>query len=134
LTANLILSVNFIILKANSVIHVNSEIKSTSLRLLPCLGRSNRLSGCTLFLLSLRFHLFSILDRRDHVQNTLTDDSESASGYITAVYRQPVVGEEHFATASLDPPGGNAETTEHGYIECVCCTYTKHFNFKTVSD
>jgi len=67
------------------------------------------------------FHLYLILDGGDHIQNTLTDDSESASLYLTPVHRQTEVGEDLDATASLDPPGENAETTEHGYIECVCC-------------
>ena len=58
----------------------------------------------------------------DYVQNTSTDDTETTSAYLTAVYQQPVVGEEHGATASLCPVGRNTETTNRReYEEGLCC-------------
>jgi len=67
------------------------------------------------------FHLFPILVHGDHVQNTSTDNTELVSAYLTPVHRQPVVGEEHDATAGLDLPGRNAETTTHEYVEGWSC-------------
>jgi len=49
-----------------------------------------------------------------------TNDAEATSAYLTAVYQQPVVGEERDATASLGPVGRYPETTKHGYVEGLC--------------
>ena len=59
----------------------------------------------------------------DQESNPSTDDAETASAYQTIVYQQPVVGEEHGATAGLGPLGRNTETTKHGYVEGLCCRY-----------
>ena len=53
---------------------------------------------------------------RDQESNPSTDDARTASAYLTAVYRQPVVGEEQAETANLGP-----ETSKHGYVEGLCC-------------
>jgi len=57
----------------------------------------------------------------DQESNTSTDDTETTSAYLIAVYQQQVVGEEHGATAGLDPLGRNTETTNHEYVEGLCC-------------
>jgi len=56
----------------------------------------------------------------DQDSNTSTDDTET-SAYLTAVYQQQVVVEEHDATAGLGPLGRNPESTNHGYAESLCC-------------
>ena len=56
-----------------------------------------------------------------HVRNTSTDDTDTKSLYLTAVYQQPVVGEEHDATACLGSHGANNEFTKHGYVEGLFC-------------
>jgi len=56
---------------------------------------------------------------KDQESNPSTDDAETA--YLTAVYQQPVVGEEHDAPAGLGPVGRNPETTKHGYVEGLRC-------------
>ena len=57
----------------------------------------------------------------DQESNLPTDDAEMTSAYLTAVYQQPVVGEELGAPAGLGPVGRNPETTNHGYVEGLCC-------------
>jgi len=54
-----------------------------------------------------------------------TDDARTASAYLTAVYQQPVVGEEIGATAGLGPVGRNPEATNDGYVEGLCCRLIK---------
>jgi len=58
--------------------------------------------------------------RGDHVPHTSTDDTETTSAYLTAVYQLPVE-EEHSATASLGPLGKNTETKKHEYVKGLCC-------------
>jgi len=61
----------------------------------------------------------------DQESNPSMDDAETTSAYLTAVYQQPIVGEEHDATACLGPVGRNPETTKHGYVEG--CRYIKEY-------
>jgi len=51
----------------------------------------------------------------------MTDDTDTTSAYLTAVYKQPVVGDKHDATAGLGPHDTNTETSKHGYVEGLCC-------------
>ena len=51
----------------------------------------------------------------------MTDDTDTTSAYLTAVYKQPVVGDKHDATAGLGPHNTNTETLKHGYVEGLCC-------------
>jgi len=57
----------------------------------------------------------------DQISNPPTDDAETTSAYLTAVYQQPVVGEERGVPAGLGPVGRNPETTKHGYVEGLSC-------------
>jgi len=61
----------------------------------------------------------------DQKSNPSTEDAETTTAYLTAVYQQPIVGEEHDATACLGPVGRNSETSNDGYVEGLCCRYTK---------
>jgi len=57
----------------------------------------------------------------DQESNPSTADDDTTSSYLTAVYQQPVVGDERGAVAGLGPVGRNLETTKHGYVEGLCC-------------
>ena len=57
-----------------------------------------------------------LLVHGDQESETSTNDTQTTSAYLTAVYHQPV-GEEHGATACLGPVGRITETTKHGYVE-----------------
>jgi len=59
--------------------------------------------------------------REDQESNPSTDDAETASAYLTAVYQQPVVGEERGVTAGLGPVGRNPEISNDGCVEGFCC-------------
>ena len=56
----------------------------------------------------------------DQDSNTSTDNTDT-SAYLTAVYQQPVVGEEHGATSGWGPLGRNTDNTNHEYVEGLCC-------------
>jgi len=60
---------------------------------------------------------------KDQESNPSTKDAVTASAHLTAVYQQPVVGDERGATAGLGPVGRNLETTNDGYVEGVCCRF-----------
>jgi len=62
-----------------------------------------------------------LLVHGDQESDPSMDDAETTSAYLTAVYQQPVVGEELGAPAGLGPVGRNPETTNHGYVEGLCC-------------
>jgi len=57
----------------------------------------------------------------DRESNPSMDDAETTSAYLTAVYQQPVVGEERIAPAGFGPVGRNPESTKHGYVEGLGC-------------
>jgi len=57
----------------------------------------------------------------DQESNPSTDDAEKTSAYLTAVYQQPIEGEEYDATAGLGPFGRNPEILNDGYVEGLCC-------------
>ena len=56
----------------------------------------------------------------NYESNKMTDDTETTPAYLTAVYEQSVVGEEHGVTAGLGPVGRNTNTTNHEYVEGLC--------------
>ena len=57
----------------------------------------------------------------DQESDTMTDDTDTTSAYLTAVYQQPVVGDKHDMTVGLGPHDTNTETSKHGYVEGLCC-------------
>jgi len=61
------------------------------------------------------------LGGHEHARNTSTDDTDTKSTYLTAVFQQPVVGDEHDANACMGPHGTNTEISKHGYVEGLCC-------------
>jgi len=50
----------------------------------------------------------------------MAEDADTLA-YLTAVYQQPEVGEEHDARARLGPLCRNTESSKHGYVEGLCC-------------
>jgi len=62
----------------------------------------------------------TLLGFGDHVyvRNTSTDNTDTKSAYLTAVFQHPVVGEERGARAGLGSPGRNTATTNQ---EGLCC-------------
>ena len=45
----------------------------------------------------------------DQESDPSMDNAETTSAYLTAVYQQPIVGEEHDATAGLGPVGSTGK-------------------------
>ena len=56
------------------------------------------------------------------------DDTDTKSAYLTVVYQQQVVGEEHDATAWLGPHDMNTEITKHGYVEHINLYFLLNLN------
>jgi len=57
----------------------------------------------------------------DQESNPSMDDAETTPAYLTAVYQQPVVGEECDAPVGLGPVCRNPESTKHVYAEGLWC-------------